>query len=243
MTLISSGPFTGLKQNHYRVIYADPAWGFRTFSGGHQAPFRGKEEPYPTMSREELLALPVSDLAAKDCCLVMWILGSHIDQAFELAETWGFKFNTDLFYWVKTGKHDPAVRPITMGHWSRKQVEPCFLFTRGKPGRQDKGVRQLIETDTFDPVIYGPRREHSRKPDETRDRIERLIAGPYVELFSRSTKPGWDVWGNQVGKFDNLLDKGFFSHNLGLDSYNEKFADILGHGSMQQHGEFDDILG
>lgn len=221
MTFISSGPFTGLRRNHYKVIYADPAWGFKTYSGGHQAPHRTKDEPYGTMSREELLALPVADLAAKDCCLVMWILGSHFDQAFELAAAWGFQFNTDLFYWVKTGKHDQSVRPIGMGHWTRKQVEPCFLFTKGKPSRQDKGVRQLIETE--DAVIYAPRREHSRKPDETRDRIERLIDGPYVELFSRQSKDGWHSWGNQTGKFDSPFDDIF-----GDDNETTDFADILG---------------
>lgn len=230
MTFIESGPFAGLRRNHYRVIYADPAWGFKTYAGSHIAPHRTKEEPYPTMTRDELLALPVADLAAKDCCLVMWILGSHVDQAFELAKTWGFEFNTDLFYWVKTGKHDQAVRPIGMGHWTRKQVEPCFLFTKGKPSREDKGVRQLIETEEFDPVIYAPRREHSRKPDETRDRIERLISGPYVELFSRQSKLGWHSWGNQIGKFDSPFD------------------DIIGDAPKPVtltavQGEFDDILG
>lgn len=224
MTFITSGPFAGYRRNYYGVIYADPAWGFQTFSGDHQAPHRAGEEPYPTMSRQELLDLPVGELAAKNCCLPMWILGSHIDQAFELAEAWGFYFNTDLFYWAKCGKHDPAVRPIGMGHWSRKQVEPCFLFTKGKPKRLDKGVRQLLET-CEDQLLFAPRREHSRKPDEFRDRIERLMAGPYIELFSRSTKPGWSAWGNQVGKFDNA------------------FNDILGPSQGSHHEEFFDVLG
>jgi N6-adenosine-specific RNA methylase IME4 len=79
------------------------------------------------------------------------------------------------------------------GYWTRKQVEPCWLFTRGRPKRVMKGVRQ---------VIVEPRREHSRKPDVTRERIEALVAGPYLELFARTAAPGWSSWGNQVGKFD-----------------------------------------
>ena len=67
------------------------------------------------------------------------------------------------------------------------------MFTRGKPKRLDMGVRELIMT---------PRREHSRKPDEQYERIQRLVAGPYLELFARQAWPGWDAWGNEVGKFD-----------------------------------------
>ena len=155
------------------------------------------------MTLDEMKQIPVADVAAKDCLLHMWVIGSHIDQALELARHWGFQFKSDGFVWVKTGKHDPAVRPITMGKWVRKQVEYGFIFTRGKPKRLDAGVRQLIETG--DQVIYAPRREHSRKPDEVFERLERLVEGPYLEMFARKTRPGWEVWGNETTKFDAIL--------------------------------------
>ena len=88
-----------------------------------------------------------------------------------------------------------VVRPlIGMGFWFRQEGEIALVFTRGKPKRVDAGVRQ---------VVFGPRREHSRKPDECRPRIERLVAGPYLELFGRTDRPQWTFWGDDVGRFED----------------------------------------
>ena len=100
------------------------------------------------------------------------------------------------FYWVKL---NAAPKPdadyfIGMGYWTRANPELCLLATRGKPPRWAKDVRRLV---------VERRREHSRKPDCVRARIERLVAGPYLELFARETKPGWDCWGNQLALFDH----------------------------------------
>jgi N6-adenosine-specific RNA methylase IME4 len=85
---------------------------------------------------------------------------------------------------------------------ARKAAEICLLFKRGNLDRRSKSVRQLI---------IAPIREPSRKPDEAYARIEQLVGGPYLELFSRSTRPGWDVWGDQVGMFNgHRLDTGLF---------------------------------
>jgi N6-adenosine-specific RNA methylase IME4 len=80
-----------------------------------------------------------------------------------------------------------------LGYWTRANTEPCLLATRGKPKRLNADVRQLI---------IEPRREHSRKPDCVHSRIERLVAGPYLELFARAPRKGWDVWGNETAKFE-----------------------------------------
>jgi N6-adenosine-specific RNA methylase IME4 len=81
---------------------------------------------------------------------------------------------------------------VGMGYWTRANSEVCLLATRGKPKRLNADVRQ---------GIIEPRREHSRKPDCVPGRIERLVAGPYLELFARTTRPGWDSWGNETDKF------------------------------------------
>jgi N6-adenosine-specific RNA methylase IME4 len=81
---------------------------------------------------------------------------------------------------------------VGMGYWTRANSEACLLATRGKPKRLNADVRQ---------GIIAPRREHSRKPDGIHARIERLVAGPYCELFARERRPGWDAWGNEVDKF------------------------------------------
>lgn len=194
--IFPSGPFG--------AILSDPPWAFMGYNS-QGTPHRSEEDHYPTMTLDEIKALPVQQAAAKDCALFMWVIGSHLDQALELGRAWGFKYKTDVFTWVKTGKHDPAVRPISMGFWSRKQTEQCLLFTRGSPKRLDAGVRQLFETD--EQIIFAPKREHSRKPDEQYERIERLVSGPYLEMFARRRQTGWSSWGNEVPQpaFDDMF--------------------------------------
>ena len=107
-------------------------------------------------------------------------------RAFELIEAWGFEYKTVAFYWVKlnsAAKHD-ADYFTGLGYWTRANPEQCLLATRGKPPRKAKDVRRLV---------VEKRREHSRKPDCVRERIERLVAGPYLELFARETKKGGTV--------------------------------------------------
>lgn len=186
----------------YAAIMADPPWAFRTFSGKNMTPHRCAEDHYRTMTLDELKALPVPAICAPDCALFMWVVGSHLAESIDLAAAWGFTFKTDAFYWIKQRLHgadqinmftgDIAEPRMGFGYWTRKQVEPCWLFTRGSPRRISKGVRQ---------TIIEPRREHSRKPEEAALRVQRLVGGPYLEMFARAQRPGWDAWGNQVDKF------------------------------------------
>ena len=99
---------------------------------------------------------------------------------------------TVAFYWVKQNTKSDGFF-TGLGYWTRANPEQCLLATRGKPRRVNKDVRKLV---------VAPRREHSRKPEEVRAQIERLVAGPYLELFARDTKRGWDCWGDQAGLFD-----------------------------------------
>lgn len=193
----------------FGCILADPPWKFAAYSGDGGTPHRTAEDHYPTMTLEDMAAIPVADVAAKDCALFMWVVGSHLTDAIALAEAWGFAFKTDAFYWIKqrllhadqidmfTG--DIAEPRMGFGYWTRKQIEPCWLFTRGNPRRLGKGVRQ---------AIVEPRREHSRKPDCQYERIEALVSGPYLELFARTARPGWSVWGNQTDKFEPVAVAG-----------------------------------
>lgn len=190
MTALPTGPFG--------AILADPPWHFRTWNGKKAVPNRTPVDHYSTMRHEELAALPVLEAAAPDCALFMWAVDSHLDAAIELGRGWGFRFVTQAFVWVKTGsgstEEDP--RPaMGLGYWTRKESEVCLLFTRGRPRRLSGGVRQ---------VILAPRREHSRKPDQQYERIEQLVGGPYLEMFSRTEREGWSAWGNQVGKFGQI---------------------------------------
>ena len=88
--------------------------------------------------------------------------------------------------------HDDVEPYMGLGYWTRANTEPCLLATRGNPKRINADVRQ---------AIIEPRREHSRKPPGVHARIERLVAGPYLELFARARQTGWDAWGNEIDKF------------------------------------------
>lgn len=173
-----------LPQGPFGAVLADPPWSFRTYGNKHVAPARGVQ-PYSVMSLADIKAIPVGDVAAKDSLLFMWTVSHLQAEAFVVAGAWGFKPVSIAFVWDKSR--------MGMGYWTRQETEVCHLFKRGKPRRLGKGVRSLIRA---------PRREHSRKPDEQYERIERLVAGPYLELFARQAWPGWSAWGNQVGLMD-----------------------------------------
>jgi len=170
--------FKGLQLRGYGAIYADPAWSFRTYGGDDTTPHRTTVEPYPVMSLEAIARLPVAQLAAQDCVLFLWVVDPLLPEGIEIGRGWGFTFKTRAFEWDKGS--------IGMGYWTRKEGESCLLFTRGKPARRAKDVRQFIRE---------PRRQHSRKPDEVYRRIERLVAGPYCELFATRRWVGWAGWG------------------------------------------------
>jgi len=196
---IESGPMAGLPVNHYGVIYADPPWSYKTYSKPKEGtvPHRTEVAPYRSMTEEELLALPVHKVAAQDCVLHMWVISSHFDQALALGKQWGFTFKSLGMVWVKTQKGDPEVPKMGMGKWFRQEAEICLLFTCGKPKRVSAGVRQ---------TILEPAREHSRKPDVGYEKVEALSAGPYLEMFSRSSRDGWTAMGDQAGKFDHMRE-------------------------------------
>ena len=181
----------------YGVIHADPPWLFKNYS--EKGTGRNAISHYDCLTFEELRRLPVGDVAAKDCALFLWAVDPLLPRAFELISAWGFEFKTVGFYWAKTNRaaKQDALRPTDfftgLGYWTRANVEQCLLATRGKPPRQAKDVRRLI---------IEPRREHSRKPEQVYDRIKRLAKGPYLDLFARESRKGWDMWGDQAGLFD-----------------------------------------
>lgn len=171
----------------YSIIYADPPWAYRTYSKKGQG--RSAESHYPTMSIEDIKALPVGELAAKDCALFLWITFPCLYEALEVLEAWGFSYKTVAFVWVKQNRKNDDLF-TGMGYWTRANAEICILATKGHPRRVSAGVRQVILSHV---------EEHSKKPDEARDRIVQLIGDlPRIELFARQSPEGWDVWGNEV---------------------------------------------
>lgn len=181
-----------LPKRHYRCLLGDPPWAFKTYSG-NRVPQRAKQQHYQTMTEAELVALPVAQVVADNALLVMWVLDTHIDQALRIGAAWGFEFKTVGLVWHKMSEGGRAY--IGLGHWFRSTGEVSLLFTHGTPKRMSRAERQFI---------YSPVREHSRKPEDQYRRIERLVAGPRLELFARQRRPGWDAVGNELGKFNPL---------------------------------------
>jgi N6-adenosine-specific RNA methylase IME4 len=195
-----------LPDGKFGAILADPPWRFNVWSGTEVVQARGSTSTYKpasvhyrTMAIDELAALPIADMAADDCALFVWICWPTLLDAIALIEAWGFKYKTCAFSWMKAHAQqvdmfrDDIDASMGMGYWTRANSEVCLLATRGSPKRLSADVRQ---------GIIEPRREHSRKPYCVHERIERLVAGPYLELFARATRSGWTSWGNEVGKFD-----------------------------------------
>ena len=188
----------------YNIVLADPPWRYDNKGGQGVA-----ENHYPTMDIEEICALPVAELAAPDSALFLWATFPMLPEALRVVSAWGFKFKTVAFVWIKQNRKAKTWF-YGLGFWTRSNAEICLLATRGRPKRRDNSIHQLI---------ISPVEAHSKKPDEARDKIVRLMGDlPRVELFARQTPPGWDVWGNEVeSTIPNLWTKSPEARKEGAD--------------------------
>lgn len=198
--------FDGLPRGHYRAIFADPPWYFRTRTT--VVSDRDPQQHYRVMGAPDICAMPVGGLADKDAHLFLWATGPCLPQAFDVIKAWGFRYSGVAFTWIKLKRsHNPLqlrVLPMAatdlhtgLGFTTRKNAEFCLLARRGSARRIAKDVRE---------IILSPVREHSRKPDEAYTRVERYCAGPYLELFARQSRPGWAAWGNEATKYDEAAE-------------------------------------
>ena len=160
---------------------------------------------------------------APDSAFFLWTTFPQIPDALRLIKAWGFHYKTVAFVWLKKNRKADSWF-YGMGFWTRSNAEVCLLATRGHPKRQAANVHQFI---------ISPVREHSRKPDETREKILALMGDvPRVELFARQSPPGWDVWGNEV------------EPTMGLRQFGApaKSADFVGRGGATERGELWDKM-
>ena len=200
----SLGDASSVENGKYQVIYADPPWHFRTYSkkGRDRCP---DNKHYQTMNLDWVKGLPISEIADDNCALFLWVIDPMLPQGLEVMKSWGFKFKTVAFTWVKKNRVSDGFF-TGLGYWTRGNPEMCLLGTRGKPKRISKSVPQLN---------ISSRREHSRKPDEIREAIVELMGDvPRVELFARHHFDGWDAWGDEVSHSQgrgagqmNILDR------------------------------------
>lgn len=170
----------------YKVILADPAWKYSDTRHNDPA-YAGIT--YDVMSTEQICNLPVKDIADKDCALLLWTTMPMLPEALKVMKSWGFKFKTCAFSWVKLNKKSKTYATM-LGQWTMGNVELCLLGTKGHPKRISKNVKQLV---------VAVRDKHSKKPEEVRSRIYELFGDvPRIELFARQSAEGWAVLGNEI---------------------------------------------
>lgn len=179
------------RERKYQIIYADPPWVYQDKSKSHGG---GAESHYVCTPTEELGKIQIP--ASKDSVLLMWVTYPQLEEGLKLMGLWGFKFKTVAFTWVKTNKSGSIY--MGMGRHTRANAEICLLGIRGRGiPRKDCGI--------YNTQLHG-RTRHSEKPLKFMKDIERLYGDGLnrLEMFARSTKEGWDVWGNEVESDINL---------------------------------------
>ena len=179
----------------YNIIYADPPWSYKDKRDKHPRMCGGATSHYNTMSIEQIKALPIKDLAADNCMLFLWVTFPNLQEGLDVIKAWGFKYKTLGFSWIKTNKNNG--KPFFgIGYYTKSNCEVCLIGVKGKPIKASNSVSS---------VIISPRQEHSKKPDEIRDKIVELCGDvPRIELFARQKTEGWDAWGNEVESDINL---------------------------------------
>lgn len=175
----------------YRTILADPPWRFANRTA-KVAPECVRLRRYATMGLEEIKTLPVGPLAASASHLYLWIPNALLPDGLEVMRAWGFTYKTNLV-WFKVRK-DGRADGRCVGFFYRNVTELLLLGIRGGMRTLAPGRRQV----NLLPVL---KREHSRKPDQFYDLIEKCSPGPRLELFARQVRRGWDQWGDELGTY------------------------------------------
>lgn len=186
---LPKSPYFGLPMHYYSVVLADPAWDFENYSQAGEA--KGPKAQYDCMKLEAICQMPVQEIAAPDAALFLWATMPMLPEAIDVLRAWGFTYKS-AFPWVKLSSTGNRLHWGT-GYVIRNSAELVLIGTRGNPRIRGSGVLGLIAERV---------RGHSRKPDAIYTKIQALCPqGPYLEINARQVPPGWDAWGDEVGKF------------------------------------------
>jgi len=176
----------------FGTILADPPWRF-TNRTGKMAPEHRRLSRYSTMTEDEIKALPVMEAAAEQSHLYLWAPNALLKEGLAVMEAWGFTYKTNIV-WHKVRK-DGGPDGRGVGFYFRNTTEMVLFGVRGHLRTMPPGRSQVN-------IIKSQKREHSRKPDELFDIIEACSPGPYLELFARGQRTGWQQWGDQADDYD-----------------------------------------
>ena len=173
----------------FKTILADPPWQFQNRTG-KMAPEHKRLNRYPTMKLEDILGLPVAEVADDPCHLYLWVPNALLPEGLAVMEAWGFCYKANIV-WEKIRK-DGGPDGRGVGFYFRNVTELLLFGVRGAKARTLAPARSQVN------LLRTQKREHSRKPDEIFDIIERCSNAPYLELFARGQRKNWTVWGNQA---------------------------------------------
>jgi len=173
----------------YSTIYADPPWRFQNRTG-KVAPEHKRLNRYETMTLKEIMSMPVDSVSNDKSHLYLWVPNALLPDGLAVMEAWGFKYKGNIV-WEKVRKDgEPDGRGV--GFYFRNVTELLLFGIRGDNNRTLQPARSQVN------LIRTQKREHSRKPDEIISIIEQCSPGPFLELFARGDRDGWDMWGNQA---------------------------------------------
>jgi N6-adenosine-specific RNA methylase IME4 len=182
----------------FSTVLADPPWRFQNRTG-KVAPEHKRLSRYGTMSLEEIMELPVAQVVKDKAHLYLWVPNALIAEGLEVMRRWGFTYKTNLVWYKIRKDGGPDGRGV--GFYFRNVTEMLLFGTRGTNNRT------LPPGRTQTNVIATRKREHSRKPDEQYELIERCSPGPYLEMFARHHRTGWKQWGNEAPEQESLLEQ------------------------------------
>jgi N6-adenosine-specific RNA methylase IME4 len=174
---------------YFATILADPPWQF-TNKTGKVAPEHKRLSRYGTMKLEEIMALPVGDVAATPGHLYLWCPNAMLPEGLAVMKAWGFAYKSNII-WHKIRK-DGGSDGRGVGFYFRNVTELILFGVRGKNARTLAPGRRQVN------LLATRKREHSRKPDEQYEIIEACSPGPFLELFARGTRKNWHTWGDQA---------------------------------------------
>lgn len=181
----------------FGTILADPPWRFQNRTG-KMAPEHRRLSRYDTMTFEEIMALPVQEIAADIAHLYLWVPNALLPQGIAVLQAWGFEYKSNLV-WHKIRK-DGGPDGRGVGFYFRNVTELVLFGVRGKNARTLAPGRRQVN------FLATRKREHSRKPDELYDIVEACSRGPYLEMFARGTRANWTTFGKQAEDYEITWD-------------------------------------
>lgn len=188
----------------FKTILADPPWQFQNRTG-KMAPEHKRLNRYGTMHLQDIVDLPVQQLADDTAHLYLWVPNALLPDGLRVMEAWGFQYKSNVV-WHKIRK-DGGPDGRGVGFYFRNVTELVLFGVRGKKARTLAPGRRQVN------FLATQKREHSRKPDEMYDIIESCSPGPYLELFARGTRPKWSVWGNEADNNYHPTWKTYANHS------------------------------